>query len=122
MLARGAGNRDGRQSLKPYEFRLDRANAGKHLSFGSGPRRCVGAPLAQVELEAITYALLDAGELTLTGPLDRAFMARCISARLPFLRRLADSTGIGNRHTKRAPVATNSTQRYSTSVADFVPA
>jgi cytochrome P450 len=70
MLAWGGANRDGRQFPEPDHFRVDRSSAGKHLSFGSGPHRCVGAPLAQAELEAIANALLDAGEFTLKGPVE----------------------------------------------------
>ncbi len=54
-----AANRDPRQFSCPDEVDLERKNAAAHLSFGSGPHSCVGAPLARRELYWGFKALLD---------------------------------------------------------------
>ncbi len=47
-----AANRDERVFDDPDEFRVDRANAEQHLTFGYGPHVCPGASLAR----AVAYA------------------------------------------------------------------
>lgn len=44
----GAGNRDGKQFPHGENFNID-AGAKRHLAFGRGIHRCVGAPLAHLE-------------------------------------------------------------------------
>ena len=41
-----------------------------HLSFGFGPRFCLGAPLARLELQALFAALLHRPDLRLAVPPD----------------------------------------------------
>lgn len=53
-LAYAAANRDDTVFPDPDEFRLDRPNISDHLAFGMGPHRCVGMPVARLEL---THAL-----------------------------------------------------------------
>lgn len=43
----------------PGEFRLDRANAAEHLTYGTGIHYCLGGPLATLEIERMVAALLD---------------------------------------------------------------
>jgi cytochrome P450 len=57
MLAFGAGNIDRRRFPNPLKFEPDRIFSG-HLSFGWGIHRCVGAPLAQLELAVLAEELL----------------------------------------------------------------
>jgi cytochrome P450 len=57
-----AANRDPRQFGCPAQVDLARPNAATHLSFGSGPHSCVGAPLARRELYWGFKALLEAVE------------------------------------------------------------
>ncbi|MFG3587503.1 cytochrome P450 [Streptomyces sp. NPDC047990] len=53
-----AANRDPDVFAEPDALRLDRA-ANPHLAFGHGRHRCLGAPLAQMELEVALHTLLD---------------------------------------------------------------
>jgi cytochrome P450 len=46
-----SANHDAGHFIDPEEFRMDRANAKQHLSFGHGIHNCIGAPLARLELE-----------------------------------------------------------------------
>jgi cytochrome P450 len=50
MLMWGAANRDPSVFDSPEEFRIDRENPQKHIAFGAGVHRCVGAPLARMEM------------------------------------------------------------------------
>lgn len=52
-----AGNRDPRRFENPDTFDLERKN-NQHLSFGEGVHRCVGAPLAQVEMRVAAEQVL----------------------------------------------------------------
>lgn len=51
MLAWQSGNRDAEVFENPDHFQPDRAKLAKHLGFGLGAHRCIGAPLAQLEGE-----------------------------------------------------------------------
>jgi len=53
----GAANYDPEAFPEPYEFRLNRKNANRHMSFGYGIHRCLGAPLAQLEAESTARML-----------------------------------------------------------------
>ncbi|WP_037144287.1 cytochrome P450 [Rhodococcoides fascians] len=44
-------NRDGNLFDNPGVFNPDRANASSHLSFSAGHHRCLGSPLAKIEVE-----------------------------------------------------------------------
>ncbi|WP_320672685.1 cytochrome P450 [Patulibacter defluvii] len=59
MLLYGAGSRD--ESLCPHADVLDPAReaAPRHLTFGRGTHFCLGAPLAKLQYEIATEALLD---------------------------------------------------------------
>jgi hypothetical protein len=56
VLSPAAANRDPAAFPDPEAFDPDRA-AGGHLAFGHGPRYCIGAALARVELQAVFAAL-----------------------------------------------------------------
>ncbi len=53
-----AGNRDPKKFDNPSQVQLDRRNAADHLSFSSGHHRCLGAPLARLEIRHMLRALL----------------------------------------------------------------
>jgi cytochrome P450 len=53
-----SANRDERQFPRANEFRVDRS-PNRHLTYGSGIHRCIGAPVAQVELPILFRELLD---------------------------------------------------------------
>lgn len=55
LLAPAAANRDPETFAEPEAFEPGRGTA--HLSFGYGPRFCIGASLARVELQAVFTAL-----------------------------------------------------------------
>ena len=57
-LLLGAANRDPVQFAQPDQLDLGRANAGRHVSFGSGIHYCVGAPLARLEAQLALPRLL----------------------------------------------------------------
>ncbi|OBJ32402.1 cytochrome P450 [Mycobacterium colombiense] len=59
LLMWGAANRDPSHFEAPNEFRLDRASAKSHVSFGKGVHFCVGAALARLEAHIVLRTLLE---------------------------------------------------------------
>ena len=53
-----AANRDEREFARADEVLLDRA-PNRHVAFGLGPHRCIGAPLARVMFQVMVKAVLD---------------------------------------------------------------
>ncbi len=71
LLSGAVANRDPAAFADPDRFDITR-NPNPHLSFGHGPRYCVGASLARVELHAVFTALTHRlPTLRLAVPLDR---------------------------------------------------
>jgi cytochrome P450 len=58
LLALGAANLDEEMFPEPGEVRLDRDNNSKHLSFGFGIHRCLGAFLAPAEMTMLLEEVL----------------------------------------------------------------
>lgn len=54
-----SANRDETAIADPDAFRIDRPDAGRHLSFGHGIHRCLGGRFAQMALSIIWEAMLD---------------------------------------------------------------
>jgi cytochrome P450 len=57
LVCIGAANRDPDVFARPDVFDMHRANAHEHLSFGSGPHLCLGAPLARLEARLVLEEL-----------------------------------------------------------------
>ncbi|MGW1680063.1 cytochrome P450 [Saccharopolyspora sp. NPDC002376] len=57
LLHPGAANRDRAVFADPDSFDIAREAVG-HLAFGHGPRYCMGAPLARIELHAVFSRLV----------------------------------------------------------------
>jgi len=83
MLLFGAANRDPERYPDPDRYDLDRfatdRDAARHLAYGAGVHRCVGAFLAEVELRVITeelaaYDLVLQGEPTFSPTTFGAFL------------------------------------------------
>jgi cytochrome P450 len=54
-----AANRDPSRYPEPDSFRLDRKGWASHLTFNVGPRQCVGAALARLEITETMNVMLD---------------------------------------------------------------
>lgn len=59
QLMLGSANHDPRQFDSPDEFILNRPNAKKHVAFGYGIHRCLGAALVRLETEVVLRAILN---------------------------------------------------------------
>jgi cytochrome P450 len=57
VLVVGSANRDERQFENPDAFDLRRGNF-RHLGFGEGLHRCLGAPLARLEAKIVLEEVL----------------------------------------------------------------
>ena len=70
LLLYAGANRDPARFDQPDGFRLDRQKANDHLGFGWGIHRCVGMPLAQLEIRVALEELLavNAAPVRLSGP------------------------------------------------------
>jgi cytochrome P450 len=62
-----AANRDPRMFAEPDTIDLDRANAKKHVAFGSGIHTCLGNHLARRELRLAVRAVAQLGTFELAG-------------------------------------------------------
>jgi cytochrome P450 len=51
-----AANMDEAMFEDPFSLNIHRSNSKKHLSFGSGPHFCLGAPLARLEVQLVLRA------------------------------------------------------------------
>lgn len=67
-----SGNQDEAVFPDGDRFQVDRPNARRHLSFGYGIHRCVGARLAELQLQILLEEMLERDlRPVLTGPVDR---------------------------------------------------
>jgi pentalenolactone synthase len=71
LLDIGAANHDGRAFEDPERFNIAR-RPNPHVAFGYGPRFCIGAPLARIELQAVFERLVPRfPRLRLATPIDQ---------------------------------------------------
>src|ERR1700710_2045418 len=69
-----SGNRDEEVIDRPYEFIIDRARPRTHISFGFGIHRCVGIPLAEIQLKIIWEEILQRfGTIEVVGEPKRVY-------------------------------------------------
>jgi cytochrome P450 len=54
----GIANRDPRKFPNPLEVDIDRENAKDHIGFGAGPHKCLGAPVARLEMRIMFEEIL----------------------------------------------------------------
>ena len=67
-----SANRDEEMFVDAERFVADRPNARRHLSFGAGVHRCLGARLAHLQVSALFEALLERGLAPIQcGPAER---------------------------------------------------
>ena len=59
MMCYPSGNRDEDAFDTPFDFRVDRADARKHIAFGYGPHLCLGNMLAKLEMRILFKELLE---------------------------------------------------------------
>ncbi len=59
VSVQSAANRDPKRYKCPVEIDLERPNPRDHIAFNFGPRTCVGANLARIELQESVRAFLD---------------------------------------------------------------
>lgn len=58
LLSWAAANHDPTKFECPHEVRIDRPNAKEHQAFGGGTHRCLGAPLARIEIKMILETMM----------------------------------------------------------------
>jgi cytochrome P450 len=84
LIIRQSVNHDEEHFEEPDQFDVTRAAAGRHLAFGYGPRRCIGAALARMELQAgLTVLLRRFPGLRPAVPLQQVRASRPIIASRP---------------------------------------
>ena len=69
-----SANRDETRFDAPEEFRVERENARRHLSFGAGIHRCIGDRLAALQLQVLWEELLARDiRVEVVGPAERIY-------------------------------------------------
>ncbi|MGJ3626741.1 cytochrome P450 [Sphingomonas sp. MMS24-JH45] len=58
MMCYPSANRDKATFDAPFDFRVDRPDARKHLAFGYGPHTCLGNALAKMEIRTLFTEML----------------------------------------------------------------
>ncbi|MEY2926543.1 MAG: hypothetical protein RL367_1020 [Pseudomonadota bacterium] len=78
-----SANRDEAVFPDAEQLNFERQNVRRHLSFGTGPHRCIGAPLAELQLRIFLEELLDRDlRIEVLSPPVRAYnlMAHAIAS------------------------------------------
>jgi cytochrome P450 len=71
LVMYASGNDDETQFACPRDFDLNRSNLGRHVAFGVGVHRCVGASLARMEIKVAARELVRRiGDIKLAVPVE----------------------------------------------------
>jgi cytochrome P450 len=80
LLDTGAANHDAEAFPEPDGFDITRQGTS-HLTFGHGPRYCIGAPLARIEMQAVFSQLVSwFPEMRLADPAERLSLSTGVFA------------------------------------------
>jgi cytochrome P450 len=82
LVLYASGNDDESQFACPRDFDLNRSNLGKHVAFGVGIHRCIGAALARMEIKVAARELVRRlGEIRLAVPVEEIRYAPTVATR-----------------------------------------
>lgn len=82
MVMYASGNDDETQFECPRKFDLNRPNLGKHVAFGVGVHRCIGASLSRMEIKVVAREVVRRlGDIKLTIPVSEITYAPTVAVR-----------------------------------------
>ncbi len=82
MVLYASGNDDESQFECPRNFDLNRSNLGKHVAFGVGVHRCIGASLSRMEIKVVAREVVRRlGDIKLTIPVSEITYAPTVAVR-----------------------------------------
>ncbi len=82
MVLYASGNDDETQFECPRTFDLNRPNLGKHVAFGVGIHRCIGASLSRMEIKVVAREVVRRlGDIKLAIPVDQVTHAPTVAVR-----------------------------------------
>ncbi|HEY1076050.1 MAG TPA: cytochrome P450 [Fontimonas sp.] len=82
MVMYASGNDDETQFECPRKFDLNRPNLGKHVAFGVGVHRCIGASLSRMEIKVVAREVVRRlGNIRLTIPVSEITYAPTVAVR-----------------------------------------
>ncbi|MES2489121.1 MAG: cytochrome P450 [Pseudomonadota bacterium] len=82
MVLYASGNDDETQFACPRNFDLNRTNLGKHVAFGVGVHRCIGASLSRMEIKVVAREVVRRlGDIKLAIPADQITYAPTVAVR-----------------------------------------
>jgi len=82
LVMYAAGNDDEKQFACPRDFDMSRSNLGKHVAFGVGVHRCIGASLARMEIKVAAREIVRRlGDIELAVPKEDITYLRSVATR-----------------------------------------
>ena len=82
MVMYASGNDDETQFECPRKFDLNRGNLGKHVAFGVGVHRCIGASLSRMEIKVVAREVVRRlGDIKLAIPASEITYAPTVAVR-----------------------------------------
>ncbi len=71
LLLYASGNDDETEFKDPRAFDINRSNLGRHVAFGAGVHRCIGAALARMEIKVVAREVIKRlDNIKLAAPVD----------------------------------------------------